>query len=343
MIAEKTVAGIRDGKMTLRGAMARFRDSGWAQGCKDGKEGDLEQALVNKDSLKEVKRMCMILMPFFQIYDENGDNQIDFEEFRLIFRDVNENLSKDFQQQLFAAADADESGYISFEEFVACVMSFALDASNDIKETGGGRKVKEVAAPPKFQEDESKQGDDDEEGEEAEDIPEDLADLSVEEQQSRIKKRSLYMMSLGTVLVIAFSDPMVDLLGEIGERVGIPAFYISFLLAPLASNSSELVAAYNYAQKRTAKSIVTSLAQLEGAAIMNNTFCLGIFLALVYFKGLAWEFSAETISIASIQLMLGVMVLLKKKQRLVDAFIVLSFYPVSLGIVWLLENKFGWD
>ncbi|CAK9105045.1 Pumilio homolog 6 [Durusdinium trenchii] len=43
---------------------------------------------------------------------------------------------------------------------------------------------------------------------------------------------------------------------------------------------------YNYAKKRTCKSITTSLSTLEaasgrrGAAIMNNTFCLAIFLAL---------------------------------------------------------------
>ena len=29
---------------------------------------------------------------------------------------------------------------------------------------------------------------------------------------------------------------------------------------------------------------------------MNNTFCLGIFLALIFFKEIAWEFSAETVS-----------------------------------------------
>lgn len=34
---------------------------------------------------------------------------------------------------------------------------------------------------------------------------------------------------------------------------------------------------------------------------MNNTFCLAIFLLLIYFKNLAWEFSAETISILFIE------------------------------------------
>ena len=32
--------------------------------------------------------------------------------------------------------------------------------------------------------------------------------------------------------------------------------------------------------------------QLYGAATMNNTLCLGIFCALVYFKNLEWYYSA---------------------------------------------------
>jgi len=170
-----------------------------------------------------------------------------------------------------------------------------------------------------------------------------FAGLSPSEQQSRIKMRALYEMGLGTLIILVFSDPMVDLLGEIGKAVGVSSFYVGFVLAPLASNSAELLAAYNYAQKRTVKSIGTSLVQLEGAAIMNNTFCLGIFLALVYFKKLAWEFSAETISIVSIQIVIGILVLMRSEQKLLEAFVVISLYPLSLGLVWALENKLGWD
>lgn len=39
----------------------------------------------------------------------------------------------------------------------------------------------------------------------------------------------------------------------------------------------------------------------QGAACMNNTFCLGVFMFLIYFRSLAWEFSAETVSILLVQ------------------------------------------
>ena len=55
--------------------------------------------------------------------------------------------------------------------------------------------------------------------EEEEDMPEDLADLTPEEQQRRIKVRAAYMMGLGTLLCILFADPMVGVLDEIGKRL----------------------------------------------------------------------------------------------------------------------------
>jgi hypothetical protein len=59
---------------------------------------------------------------------------------------------------------------------------------------------------------------------------------------------------------------------EIANRVGVSAFYVSFVLAPLASNASEVVASMFYAAKKTRKTMTVSLSALEGAACMNNTF-----------------------------------------------------------------------
>jgi Ca2+/Na+ antiporter len=93
-----------------------------------------------------------------------------------------------------------------------------------------------------------------------------------------------------------------DVLGEVGVRTGIPPFYVSFVIAPVASNASELIASYSYALKKTPKSISIALQALQGAACMNNTFCLSIFMALIYFLGLAWEYTAETVAIVLCQL-----------------------------------------
>ena len=81
-----------------------------------------------------------------------------------------------------------------------------------------------------------------------------------------------------------FSDPMVEVMSNVGDRLSIPPFYVAFTLAPLASNASELLASIAYAGKKSKKTITVALAALEGAACMNNTFCLAIFMLLVYLK-----------------------------------------------------------
>ena len=58
------------------------------------------------------------------------------------------------------------------------------------------------------------------ESEEEDEVPIDLAHLSPEEQQSRIIFRSLRMMGLGSIMVLLFSDPMVDVLAMLGRVTG---------------------------------------------------------------------------------------------------------------------------
>lgn len=76
---------------------------------------------------------------------------------------------------------------------------------------------------------------------------------------------------------------------------------------------------------------------------MNNTFCLGIFLALIWLKGLTWKFSAETVSILFIELLVGV-VSLNKVQTVATAALVLSLYVLSIVLVAVLESSYvGFD
>lgn len=300
-----------------------------------------------------------MLAPFYAFYDINGDNQLDFEEFRMILSDVHEVLPKEQQKALFETTDADGNGFICFEEFVACMMNFTqlpeikeprrkfrrdpayyLQLVDSDEEKMSQQSSKGSSKGRGGDDDDDDEGDD---GDEDEDMPEDLADLEPEEQQRRIKWRAFLKMGAGSALVLIFSDPTVDVLGEIGTRMNISAFYVSFVLAPIASNATELVAAYNYAKKRTVKSMTTSLSSLLGAGVMNNTFCLGIFLGVIYFQKLAWQFTAETLAIVFVEICLGILSLRVSTLRMWHGFMVLSLYPLSLLLVWFLENIVGID
>jgi hypothetical protein len=84
-----------------------------------------------------------------------------------------------------------------------------------------------------------------------------------------------------------------------------------------------------------------ALAALEGAACMNNTFCLAIFMCLVYFKNLAWKFSAETLAILLVELLVG-MVAMQKVMTTTTAYMVLALFPLSIVFIATLKSL-GFD
>jgi Ca2+/Na+ antiporter len=319
---------IKGGKMTLAGLFFAEIDEMQSNGTAN------ENTSLNGDSAQKAK-FTNVIKPFFSKYDKNGDNQMDQGELKLVLADLNMPNSDEDVAVAFAEADQDRSGFIELAEFAELCWVMCLKMVNEGVATA-------VTAEGKMEEGtaEDMEEDEEEEEEEDEEMPEDLQDLPPKEQQRRVLLRSLKMMGAGTLLVLLFSDPMVACLSELGVRTGVPPFYVSFILAPLASNASELIASYNYALKKTKKTITISFVQLEGAACMNNTFCLAIFMALIYFVNLAWYYSAETISIIFVLLCMGV-VAQKKVHTVWDGILVLMLYPISLAIVMVLELGFG--
>lgn len=348
--ANKRVAAIKNGHITLVGALSGLFSM--------NPNNLLEITTADKNAAKRV------ILPFFQLYDVNKDGVLSRFEFGKIMSDLREPTSEEDEELLFRSVDVDNSGSIDFDEFLTLMIKYVkLGGKQKIEQmritnsdVNGIRALQSSLTPagqalpgtngatvpiaktqssqtPRSQK--SSVAD-----EEEEEMPEDLRDLTPEEQQKRIKSRAFQQMAIGTILVLVFSDPAVDVLNEIGVRTGINAFYISFVLAPIASNASELVAAYNYGAKKTQAMMTVSLSTLEGAACMNNTFCLAIFMMLIYFQGLVWIFTAETCCILLCQAMVGFYGL-KKVHSVLDATIVLCMFPGSLFVCWAMQNILG--
>ncbi|KAL3822408.1 hypothetical protein ACHAXA_007415 [Cyclostephanos tholiformis] len=271
-----------------------------------------------------------ILGDAFHFYDQDGNGDLSKNEFSLFLKDFHETVSPATLDDVFAVLDKDSSNSISYDEFI--VACYLIIKTNDSTRSTRSSIIELSAAAHSLIHEENE--DDDEEEEEH--VPEDFTSLSPEEQQFAIKRRAFTMLFIGTALVLVFSDPMVEVLSEVAERVHIPPFYVSFILAPLASNASEVIASQYYAAKKTRKTITVALTALEGAASMNNTFCLSIFMALIYCRGLAWQYSAETISIIFVQFGIGALAL-RGKMTTFTGLIVLAMFPLSVLFVAVLE------
>lgn len=269
-----------------------------------------------KRGQKEFEKITKVIKPFFKKFDFDKSDTLEEPEL--------EALLKTLGSKKISAKQALTEGKTSLtlEEFVEFLVAY-VQKQNDQELRDITESLKQPA------------GDDDDDEEE---VPEDLVDSdNPTKQMFNIMFRACWQMAFGTLIVVIFSDPMVDCLSDLGTFTGVPAFYVSFLLAPLASNASELLCAFKNALKKTKVSISNGLSTLIGAACMNNTFCLCIFLFIIYFQGLAWQYTAETIAIMLVQWVIAAIVISSETQTWFMSFVILSCYPGCLVIVKVLE------
>lgn len=289
----------------------------------------------NQPSAEIAELLKGILGDAFRAYDIDGNGNLSKKEFNIFLSDFHESINKTTVDKVFLEFDSDNSGSIEYDEFIAaCYIIIKSKETGKVEKKRSTKRATQIVS-------ENILLDDDGEEEEEEEVPEDLTSLSPEEQQRAIMRRAFSMLVIGTAIVLLFSDPMVEVLSEIAARAHIPPFYVSFILAPVAANASEVIASQYYASKKTRKTITVALTALEGAASMNNTFCLSIFMGLIYFRGLAWQFSAETLAIVLVQLVMCVFAH-RSKMSTTTGLIVFSFFPLSVMLVATLEY-FGLD
>jgi len=148
----------------------------------------------------------------------------------------------------------------------------------------------------------------------------------------------LYLLA-GTVIVSVFSDPMVDVIDAFSVEAAIPSFFTAFIITPLASNASELVSSLTICKKKKRANASVSYAQLYGAATMNNTLVLGIFVALVVWKNIVWDFHAEVITIVVVTLCVGALSI-NQTIRMWKGVVILALYPLSLVLIFVLRYVF---
>jgi Ca2+/Na+ antiporter len=302
-----------------------------------GGKGITTESLANFND-----RTARLVRRVFDKYDVEKKGHLNIDDIKHVFSDLGESKLEGAKlTRWFNKMDTNKDNHVDFDEFTKAVIIYVTSPEKRA-ELIATRSSKYVKIPEPNGSDDEEEDDDDEE-----EIPDyireefEMLKKDPEQQQALVWRNSMQLMAIGTLAVLVLSDPMCDVLNEIGIRLEINPFYVAFVLAPLASNASEFMASYSYALKKTSTTITVSLSALEGAAIMNNTFVLSIFTLLVYVKGLSWEYFAETLAILLAQIFIGIMAL-KNDHNMYDAAIIIAVFPLSLVIVAGLESM-GWD
>lgn len=108
--------------------------------------------------------------------------------------------------------------------------------------------------------------------------------------------KGVFILLLGTLIAATFVDPLVNAVGNFYSASNIPPFFVSFIVLPFAS-SSEAVSALIFASQKKLRIAPLTVSEIYGAVNMNNLLCLSVFLGLLYFRHLTWNFTSEVLII----------------------------------------------
>lgn len=80
--------------------------------------------------------------------------------------------------------------------------------------------------------------------------------------------KAVLLLILGTIIAAACADPLVDAVDNFSEATSIPSFFISFIIMPFATNSSEAVSAIIFASRKK-----RNTASLTFSEVCRPCFC----------------------------------------------------------------------
>lgn len=138
------------------------------------------------------------------------------------------------------------------------------------------------------------------------------------------------LIVLGTGLVTVFSDAMVDSIDSFGKQTGVPNFTMGFIICPYVSNASELLSSLQLAAHKKKKNASVAFAQIYAAVIMNNCICSGVFLMLVWARGLEWIYVIEVFSVVFVIWAISLVTCSQTTIRLWVGLVACIMYPLAL-------------
>ena len=82
--------------------------------------------------------------------------------------------------------------------------------------------------------------------------------------------------------------------------------------------------------------------QIYGGVFMNNVLGFSVLLAIIYVREMTWEFSAEVLVILIVCLVVGLIASVRSTFPLWTAFVAFLLYPLSLLLVYILNDVIGY-
>ncbi|XP_073156727.1 sodium/calcium exchanger NCL2-like [Henckelia pumila] len=153
--------------------------------------------------------------------------------------------------------------------------------------------------------------------------------------------KAIFLLALGIVMLGVLAEPLIHSVRGFSKATSLPSFYVAFVLVPLATNARLAVSAITESRRKKLHTISLTLSEIYGTVFMNNILGLAVLLSLIYFRGMAWNFSAEVLMVLFVSVIIGCLSSFSTIFPVWTSLLAYLLYPLSLVIVYSLGD-FDW-
>ncbi|KAF7822664.1 sodium/calcium exchanger NCL-like [Senna tora] len=142
---------------------------------------------------------------------------------------------------------------------------------------------------------------------------------------------------VGIIILSLLAEPLITSVQKFAEQAGIPSFFVSFILVPLATNFREATSAIKEASHKKRSNTSQTIYEIYGAVFMNNILGFSAISTLIYMREISWEFSAEVLVVAIVCSIMGLTASFRPTFPLWTSFGAYLLYLLSLVLVYVIK------
>ncbi|XP_018731636.2 sodium/calcium exchanger NCL [Eucalyptus grandis] len=167
-----------------------------------------------------------------------------------------------------------------------------------------------------------------------------------EEKSWQIWVESLLSLLLGVFISAVLADPLISSVQSFSKAAGVPSFFISFILVPLATNARGArgaIKAIKGARNKKARTTSLTFSKIYGEVFMSNVLSFSVLLLLIYARNLTWEFSAEVLVVLIVCGVVGLTASFRSTFPVWTSILAYLLYPLSLLLVYVLDDVLNYS
>ncbi|XP_047319954.1 sodium/calcium exchanger NCL2-like [Impatiens glandulifera] len=155
--------------------------------------------------------------------------------------------------------------------------------------------------------------------------------------------KAIAILAIGIGMLAILAEPLIKSVEMLSRSANVPSFMVAFILVPAAMNARAVIGAIRTISKKKERTTSLTFSGIYGQVLMSNTLGFSVLLALVYFRGLSWNFTAEILAVLIVCAIVGISASFTTKFPVWVSIVAYLLYPCSLFFVYLLDDVFKWS